>query len=614
MNAMSAFIYTTHINNKIGKSSEKLSTGYKINRASDNAAGLQISEKMRSQIRGLERASANAQDGISFVQTADGALNELQGLIQRGRELGVQAANDTNVNEDRNSIQKEIDALTDEINRIADQTEFNTIRIFPPGGTAPLISPKVSTSRYNFTIDRAAGTAVVTGSAATAGSVLYDKIATEFIPNAVDQILTAFPSLNTSMGDVFNLALDVSVIDGANNKLAYAQLSYSTTSGDIYSFTLKVDESDFDDTDASGTGDAAEALESTIAHEMMHTVMYNALLDGMTDYSDGTNDTFPAWLVEGAAQIAGGGFTTGWNDTLTSIEASAGTDAEKKAAVIDYLNNYTPNGRPYGHGYLATAYLGHMASGDTIGSQSNTVTAESIKSGLDKIFNYLVTNPDKTLDQAIGQFTSFNSAAEINGAFAVPSDELVNVTRTLANASALGGAGSIIANDLTTGGTNLLNNNTTGLKTMFTVDGSATVPVAGAATDIKELNLQIGANNNQSLPIILYDMSANKLGLDSINVSDNITAGNAITRYDNALQKISAVRSYYGAIQNRLEHSISNADNTAENLQTAESRIRDVNIAKEMMEYAKLSILQQAGQAIITQANQSTEGVLGLLR
>jgi flagellin len=113
----------------IAKSTEKLSSGYKINRAGDNAAGLTISEKMRGQIRGLEQASTNAQDGISLIQTAEGALNETQSILQRMRELTVQASNDTNVTADREAITEELNALTEEVTRIADQTEFNTMKL-----------------------------------------------------------------------------------------------------------------------------------------------------------------------------------------------------------------------------------------------------------------------------------------------------------------------------------------------------------------------------------------------------------------------------------------------------------------------------------------------------
>lgn len=604
MNALNALRHSINTNNKLMKSSEKLSTGYKINRASDNAAGLQISEKMRAQIRGLNQASTNAQDGISFVQTADGALNEMQSLIQRGRELCVQAANDTNVNEDRTSIQEEINAITNEINRITEQTEFNTIRCFPAGATAPSISSISSVqniANYKITLDRSSDTVLITGSASGTNSVLTDKLASELIPNAVNQILNAFPSLDTNEKNI-DLTLEVSNIDGPSGKLAYAQISYYPTTGDILSYTLKVDTSDFTDADAEGTGSNAEMLESTIAHEMMHQIMYNTLTDGMTDYGP---ETFPQWFVEGTAQVAGGGFTTGWNNTLTSIEKSAADSLTKDANVKTYLQTYTPNSRPYGHGYLATAYLGHLASG------SSTVSASSISSGLDKVFRSMVAD-GKTLDQAIAQHTTFSNASAVESAFTSPSADLISFVRNLAAAD---GAGSAIAASLSTKGTDILNNST-GLVTMFTVTNTPTTTpgVTPPQVILNGLNLQIGANSGQTIGLELYDLSAEKLGIDSILVTDNVSAGNGIESYDTALNRVSKVRSYYGAIQNRLEHSIANADNTAENLQAAESRIRDVDMAKEMTNYSKYNILLQAGQAMMAQANQSSQGVLALLQ
>lgn len=599
MEAMAAMRYSDLSSKKLRVSSEKLSTGYKINRSADNAAGLQISEKMRSQIRGLDRASDNAQDGISFVQTVDGALSEMQALIQRGRELSVQAANDTNVEEDRESIQTEIDYINAEINRLSEQTEFNTIRCFPTGGTLPAKAASTLSS-YNITIDRLNGTIAVSGSASGAYSLLADKLATELIPNACNQILNAFPSLDTTDRNI-DLVLEVSNIDGSSGTLAYASISYYTTTGEIVKYTLRVDTSDFTDADAAGTGPNAEKLESTIAHEMMHEIMYNALRDGMTDYG---GEAFPKWFIEGTAQVAGGGFTTGWNSTLSYIENSAATEESKKLAVENYLKSYTPEGRPYGHGYLATAYIGHIASGEAV------ISAASISKGLDHIFKSMRVD-GKTLDSAIAANTSFSNAAAVESAFASPNAGLISFVRTLAAAN---GAGSAIAASLSTKGTDILDNAVAGLKTMFVVNGVSISPVATTQTILTNLNLQIGANSDQSISLNMYDVSVGTLGLNDLSVVDHTSAGNAIQSYDDALKDVSKIRAYYGAAQNRLEHIIANVDNTAENLQSAESRIRDVDMAEEMVFYSKNKILLQAGQAMMAQANQSKQGVLTLLQ
>lgn len=602
MEALNALRYTANSNKKIKNSSEKLSTGYKINRAGDNAAGLQISEKMRAQIRGLERASVNAQDGISFVQTTDGALNDLQALIQRGRELCVQAANDTNVDSDRDSLQKEIDSIKDEITRICEQSEFNSIRCFPTGGTLPSETEISGNAKYKITIDRLAGTAVVEASSTGPYSKLADKIANELVPNASNQILNAFPSLDTLDRNI-DLTFELTNIDGSSGTLAYAQITYYLSSGDITNYTLQVDISDFTNADAEGTGPRAEMLESTIAHEMMHEVMYNALTDGMTYYG---SESFPNWFVEGTAQVAGGGFTTGWNSTLQYIEKSGNTPEIKNAQVENYLKSYTPSGRPYGHGYLASAYLGYLASGEP------DVSAASISKGLDNIFHSMIAD-GKSLDEAIAANTAFSNAAAVEAAFSSPSPGLVAFVRELAAAD---GAGSAIAASLSTKGTDILNDATSGLKIMFVVSSTTILPPdSGSQVNLSEgMHLQIGANSGQAVSVRMYDISVGTLGLNSIFVSDHISADNAIDSYDSALNKVSRVRSYYGAVQNRLEHAIANSDNAAENLQAAESGIRDTDMAKEMVEYSKYNILQQAGQAMLAQANQSKQGILNLLQ
>lgn len=599
MQSMNAFRNTNITNKKLQKSAQRLSTGYQINSSADNAAGLSISEKMRAQIRGLNQSSSNIQDGISFLQTADGALNEMQALIQRGRELCVQASNDSNVEADRTAIQEEFNQIRDEINRLSEQSEFNTINCFPSGGSTPSKAPNPNVSSYQILVNRSDGSTLISASSSNVTNIIGDKIATELVPNALNQILTAFPSLDNGDRDIA-LGLQVANIDGSFGILAYAQISYAPSNGDIYTFTLKIDSSDFSDSDTSPTGIGAELLESTIAHEMMHHVMYNVLTDGMTDYGP---ETFPQWFVEGTAQVAGGGFTTGWNSTLSLIEKNTTlAESQKDSAVTNYLKSYTLNGRPYGHGYLASSYLGQLASGST------TVSAENISTGLDHIFSSMLSG--SSLEDAIIANTDFNSLAEVQSAFSSPSADLVDFVRSLAAAD---GAGSAIAASLSTKGSDILNN-TTGIQTMFKITGSILIQPSTSADTLKSLHIQIGANRSQSVSMELFDMSAGILGLNSLVLTDHLSATNAISNCDSALEDISGVRSYYGALQNRLEHAITNSDNMAENLQSSESILRDTDMADEMVEYSKYNILIQAGQAMMAQANKSSQGMLTLLQ
>ncbi|AKL93775.1 flagellin protein FliC [Clostridium aceticum] len=363
-------------NNMGSKSMEKLSSGFRINRAGDDAAGLAISEKMRGQIRGLNQASRNAQDSISLIQTAEGALTETHAILQRMRELAVQSSNDTNTEVDRGEIQKEINQLTSEIDRIANTTEFNTQKLLN-GDKAGL---------------RDAATGTVTVQSNTSATVTATAASTGALDTSGTIIITRTASGATNLGDDFDL------------------------------------------------GDPAEL-----------SIALNAA-----------------------------------GDTLTGF----GSD-------------------------LTLAGLADMQVGESI-----TISIKAADAG----------NTDAT----------------------------------------------------------------------------------------QALTMQIGANSGQTMLIGIDDMRAEALGLrnsgEALDITDSQKATAAITTINNALERVSAERSKLGAYQNRLEHTIKNLDTSSENLQASESRIRDVDMAKEMMEFTKNNILQQAAQAMLAQANQAPQGVLQLLR
>lgn len=364
------------INNNAGsKAMEKLSSGLRINRAGDDAAGLAISEKMRGQVRGLNQASRNAQDGISLIQTAEGALQETHSILQRMRELAVQSSNDTNTESDRKELQKEIDQLTNEIDRIANTTEFNTQKLL------------------------------------------------------------------------------------------------------------------------------------------------NGEKEGLRAATDGTLNL--------------------QNNTSAAVTASA-------ADVAD----------------------------------------------LNKTGTIIITRKAENSDDLADDFT----IGDPNG---------LSVSLS-ADGTALTGFGSEITL------ANLAN---------MQVGDSITISVkaadAGNADASKSLNFQIGANSGQNILVGISDMRSNALGLrdgnDALDITSAENATAAITTINNAIESVSAQRSDLGAFQNRLEHTISNLDNSAENLQAAESRIRDVDMAKEVMEMTRANILGQASQAMLAQANQKPQSVLQLL-
>lgn len=382
MNALNAHRNMGVNNTNAGKSMEKLSSGLRINRAGDDAAGLAISEKMRGQIRGLEQSSRNAADGISMIQTAEGALNETTNILQRMRELAVQASNDTNTSSDREEIQKEIDALTQEVDRIANNTEFNTQKLLNGNKSG------------------------------VGGEVVNDAVVAK-------EAKFEFNLDNLATGQKLN-------IDGSEVEIKAAEA-------------------------AGGT-----ALE-------------------------------------------------------TAIKAKIGNDYE-----VDVNNK------------------------KVVITQKNASDKENI--------------------------------------------------RVTLNGSAV--------------------------KVKVEEKG-----VSAKAEEVSEgkAHVQVGANAKQSMSIEIGDMRAEALGIkddagNSLSVKSAEDANKAIEAFDAALNAVSSQRANLGAVQNRLEYTISNLDNTAENLTSAESTLRDVDMASEMMEYSKNNILNQAAQAMISQANQQPQNVLQLLR
>jgi flagellin len=370
----------------MGKTLEKLSSGLRINRAGDDAAGLAISEKMRGQIKGLETAVKNAQDSISLIQTAEGALTETHSILQRMRELSVQAASDTNTDVDRNQIQLELDQLRDEIDRISRTTEFNTQKL------------------------------------------LDGKI------------------------ESFRGSEDIKVVTGGNINVK-AELSGSVATPGV-------------------------AVEGTYVVEVgqLEGNVTSALDVRITQITAGGTTSVMTVMSNGAASIGGINFT--WTSTTFDIDDFGGS---------------------------------------------------------------------------------------------LPLNEIVD---------------------------------------------SAVVRVEGTYTTNDQLVFQIGANEGHNIVLGIDDMSAGALGLtsDSLKATDQNSAERSIMVVDAAIHKVSTARASLGAVQNRLEHTISNLGVASENLTAAESRIRDADMAKEMMDFTKQQILMQASNAMLAQANTIPQNVLQLLR
>ncbi len=416
MTAMNANRNLGTTSKKLSKSTEKLSSGYKINRAGDNAAGLAISEKMRGQIRGLDQASTNAEDGISLIQTAEGALTETHSIIQRMRELAVQSASDTNTDDDRTQIQNEIDELTEEVDRIANTTEFNTMKLLN-GNRKGAVSSKEGTGKLEGTFAKA---------------------------NVKAMTSTAKFSF-AGVTDVIRIEITADITDA----------------------------------------DAGFKLD---------------------------------------------------NVNLTSI-----------------FGNVKQNG------------AGVTLTGVTAGSGSAKIT-------LNKSLFY-----DK-----------------------LSADGKTNATASKDITLEISGANNLKAGDV------------------ITITIGEAIKTESAPTGRDALRLQVGANSGQEIKLGINDMGTKGLKIskdgNALDVASQSGAAKAIEAYDMAIQKVSTERAKLGATQNRLEHTIANLDTSSENLQAAESSLRDTDMADEMTRYSKNNILMQAGQSMLAQANQSTQGVTQLLQ
>ena len=446
------------------KSTEKLSSGYKINRAADDAAGLTISEKMRKQIKGLDRASTNAQDGVSAVQTAEGALTEVHSMLQRMNELATQSANGTNSTTDRKAIQDEIDQLSTEIDRVSETTKFNEMYLLKgtDGTTATKtlnahdagIAGKFDTNQTTFTLDK---------------------------------------TLN------------------ADDKVTIAGKEYTIAAAGT-----------------TGTPGTAASASTTGA---------NVTVTNGASYNGTANETLTYKVA--AAGGAAAGWYLGTNTTNTPDLVAGGTS------------------------YKGVTIGGTAAAGDKI-----TLTAA------------VAAVPGTAPAGAIEATEAYNKiAAELTKASSIGADTAAIVTS----------------------------------------NGDGTFAITKGTVAIKDalsFNLHVGADadTTNKISVKIDSMSSAGLGIKGIKADTEQDATYAIDAIADAISKVSDQRSSLGAVQNRLEHTIDNLDNVVENTTSAESRIRDTDMAKEMVNYSKNNILAQAGQSMLAQANQSNQGVLSLLQ
>ena len=544
MSAMNANRMLGITNSSLAKSTEKLSSGYKINRAADDAAGLSISEKMRSQIRGLNKASDNAQDGISLIQTAEGALNESHAILQRMRELSVQASNGTETDDDREAVQKEISQLQDELTRISSTTEFNTMKLLDGslGGGSSATGIKVDGSVSNKALAAGALKTV----AATNG-----KYTSAAAVNSADTGMSA--------GDTTSLTVNFLNEKGEQDSIT-VKLKYKDAT------TLVSEDGSREYTVTSGAAKTDEKTKAFLA-ELKQT----SLADDFTITSAGDKS------LEFTAKTAG----TETSRILSTSESNVKAGVFTQSAAAATTDTVKP----------ADAYQGISAD---VGSYNGLAT----------------TNIDDYIFTVNGERFMYADAAGVAALKSKTDYSDVNFVQ-------VGTDGTV--GDADAGAMAKLISAKTGINAEQDGTTASTVnlkPSASSSTAGKGMTLQIGANEGQTMSFSIDDMSAKSLGVDGnkVDLATQDGAQKATTTIDAAIKKVSAQRSKLGAVQNRLEHTIANLDTAAENTQTSESRIRDTDMAEEMVAYSKNNILLQAGQSMLAQANQSNQGVLSLLQ
>ncbi|MED3650583.1 flagellin [Heyndrickxia sporothermodurans] len=589
--ALNAYRNLSQTMSSTSKSLEKLSSGLRINRAADDAAGLAISEKMRSQIRGLSMAERNSLDAVSLIQTAEGALNETHSILQRMRELSVQASNGTLEDNDRGAIQAEMNQLTFEIDRIADTTQFNQKKLFS-GAEKGRPFAEISSDQVTYQ-----------GTGTWKGTITAD-------PTDPAQVVMDF---SAAFGKQLSTAIDGKTFT-VNGKTYEIDITNGKTPGLSKSSNIAVNL-----TTAQWKDNAANDTDAVSN--------INNLLGALTSAINANDPTFTAK----ATNAENTGTTTdniinNGKITLTTKANMAPIDAATIKVSTTFANTAVKYLDPTN---LTTEVKNVIGKPNAINAETFNLKFSEVPKAGDQLkignltINFGTTskayaNKSATIDiTGKDVFTVLN---EINQTLVTAQkDTTNNPLKDLAPTF------SVVGNTLSLG-TTKTNDGTSGLAIQL-IDKDFE---ANAGKDL-EIQFQIGANSSETLTMSIGIMDAASLGLArdlqgnkittpglnaqaGVDVSTAQGASEAIDLIDQAIQKVSAERSKLGAYQNRLEHTVTNLQTANENLTAAESRIRDLDMAEEMTNYTRNNILNQAGQAMLAQANQLPQGILQLLK
>ncbi len=644
--AMNAYRNYNINTSAVSKNLEKLSSGYKINRAGDDAAGLAISEKMRAQITGLEAASKNVKDGVSLVKTAEGAMQEVQDMLNRMVSLATQSANGTYDNEvDRDNLQKEVDQLQSEINRIADSANFNGIKLLD-GSLDETVRQTTETVFRNLTASHDLNKGDVAGTAATDGGldlvgvagmankgIQYHKDATTGGKTSFSVSLDGINYGTDAGKSTQKIAFVLADKRGGNalqlNKTGTAEaVEFTATAGANGAITSKdVADAIMKSINENGEGDGIVYLQS----DGGDVIQYKVTQDGDSLNFEMTGDGYATAIKTPAKENqnfrgqfnfgfkAGDGVTA--NDTTTAfltetgkIQHSATNDVHiggpasgtQYAEVAIHFGTAQNGGANKTEDYIKDGagiqvgdeyYVWAMSDATAKGTYADNVKVVDIRD-LYKANNNSNVFTGENLAKALARFTE---VAKDNEMFDV---QVGN------------GKECLVLTERTTytGDADLTDSNVGLLKQIRFFEGTASTTTVEKEAG-EALTLQIGDTSDDfnQLKVSIGDIHTAALGINKISIATQAGAAAAVDTIKNAINTVSSIRGTLGATQNRLEHTQNNLSVMQENIQDAESTIRDTDIAAEMMSYTKNNILVQSAQAMLAQANQIPQGVLQLL-
>lgn len=651
--ALNTYNSYTAANNKIASSVAKLSSGYAINSAADNAAGLAISEKMRAQIRGLDKASSNSQTAISLAQTAEGSLESSGEILQRMREISVQSSSDTNQdNIDRDALQAEFSQLNSELDEIAQDSTFNNQHLLNGNLSSKKVTSTIATTAsgltttvgnansgiYQFTVGVEEITPQVTAQAPNSATVAASSLNSKYF-SAGTATMGASAKASSLLNGNYTLSATANYSD---DKSSVSSITFTATGDNGQSFSVTKKASELTDIQAAGTldidfGSTAFKATLTAATNLTSETPTSAELESL------------ASGVSGTITVSGGKNAVAQENAVVAHLTGA-SDVELKAGMssVTFDNGVTVNFDKLTAANLDTTSSTVATAGkdytNGVNTFAQTVTGDSSTPAAFTLdLTNLASNFDGTMSfSLLGKTYSGISVAKGDDVDTIASKLLTaikdggditvgpstiaaasGVTYTAADNKLTFTANANVAADLSTALT-AASVTTSGAKgtaaySFENVFGAATAGVSTstvtvASTSNSGLTIQVGANTGDEMEINIERADSEFLGVKGLDVSTQESASKAVDAVNSAINQVSSQRAYLGAVQNRLTYKIDNLTTSSQNLTSAESSIRDVDMASEMTKFTNAQILSQASTAMLAQANALPQNVLSLLK